>query len=73
MGGITHFLIKSSVTLNQREIWSKIKENDLLYEFLKKEYKTNPKFWFKTYDYMTYDDRGMEYSIKYEIQYGLLR
>jgi hypothetical protein len=69
----THFLIKSSVYLNRSEIWSNIKENDLLIEFLKKEHKTNSKFWFEPYDYKTFDDRGIEYTIKYDIKCGLLK
>jgi hypothetical protein len=69
----THFLIKSSVTLNRSEIWSRIKENDLLVEFLRKEHKINSKFWFEPYDYKSFDDRGIEYTIKYDIKCGILK
>ncbi len=69
----THFLIKSTKPLSRSEIWPKIQENDLLNEFLKNEYKTNSKFWFETYDHKAFGDRGIEYSIKYDIKCGILK
>ena len=50
-----------------------IKENDLLVEFLRKEHKINSKFWFEPYDYKSFDDRGIEYTIKYDIKCGILK
>jgi hypothetical protein len=69
----THFLIKSSTTLTRGEIWSKIKGNDLLHEFLKNDYKTNSKFWFDSYNYKAFDTLGIDYTLKYDIKCGICK
>jgi hypothetical protein len=69
----THFLIQSKDDFNRKDIWDQIKENPLLYEFLKDEVKVNPKFWFDSYDDKYFNDRGVKYTLKYEIKCGLTK
>lgn len=68
----THFLVQSLVTITKEEMWSQIKENDLLMEFLKLQSKSNTTFWWEKYNYRDFERLGIDYTQKMGEKFKLL-
>ena len=70
----THFLIKCRQDILQDEIVSQIKQDTLLKEFLyPQEIKTNHRFEIEHYDFDFYQERGVNYVLKFDNKIGLLK
>lgn len=70
----THFLIKCGQGITQDEIVSQIKQDTLLKEFLyPHEIKTNHRFEIEPYDFNLYQQRGVNYVLKFDNRIGLLK
>lgn len=70
----THFLIKYGQRITQDEIVSQIKQDTLLKEFLyPHEIKTNHRFEIEPYDFNLYQQRGVNYVLKFDNRIGLLK
>ena len=70
----THFLIKGRRDVVKDEIVSQIKQDKLLNEFLyPNEIKTNHRFELEPYDFDLYQERGVNYVLKFDNKIGLLK
>lgn len=70
----THFLVRTNNIINTERITELIKEKELLNLLLfPKEIKTNSRLRLDTYDSGTFDNKGINYTLKYNIKTGLLK
>jgi hypothetical protein len=70
----THFLIRTTESLDLKKIVHQIKENELLNLFLfPKESKINNRLRVDKYDMDTFQTKGLNYTLKFEIKTGLLK
>jgi hypothetical protein len=68
----THFLVQTSVDITKDQIWSQIKKNELLMEFLTPQSKSNTTFWWKIYNYRDFEKLGIQYTQKMGENFKLL-